>query len=87
MSGLQKKVQERGMGNFQPSVCISGSANENPSVKVPLSSTLFCSIVSSLTLPATQNGELVCRLDKRNQNYSNHKSSLFKPLIISEQIV
>ena len=40
-----------------------------------------------LTLLASQNGELVCRLDKRNQNYSNHKSSLFKPLIISEQIV
>ena len=32
MSGSQKKIQERGIGNFQPTVCISLCANENPSV-------------------------------------------------------
>ena len=36
MIGPQKKVQERGMGNFQPSVCISHGANENPSVIRPV---------------------------------------------------
>ena len=56
------------------------------SLQVPLSSTLCRSIVSSLqlTLLATQNGELVCRLEKRNENFSNHKSSLFKPLMYWE---
>ena len=32
MSGPQKEIQERGMGNFQPTVCISLCGNENPSV-------------------------------------------------------
>lgn len=45
MSGPQKKVQERGMGNFQPSVCISRSANENPSVIIASSSFLNSSLL------------------------------------------
>ena len=82
MSGPQKKVQERGMGSFQPSVCISRSANENPSVIIASSSFLNTSLLHCELSPThfARHSKWRACLQARQK-----ESKLFKSQIITFQ--